>query len=186
MVTLFFMDQWPSARMLLVIGYWVIGSGSWVIVEQRTAEYRISNRRMSKDGIASLYHFEIDRIHSFDIRYSLFDILFSYLSNFSSSQLPSLPLCSMHYAQSSLLITQSWGVSSLRHSLFPPSAFRLPSSLLPTILPSPSAFPFPNSDQPSHLLTFPPSHLPIFSPSHLLTFPSSHLPTFSPSHLLIF
>jgi hypothetical protein len=35
--------------------FWVLGSG----LEQRTAEYRISNRRMSKGGIASLSHFFI-------------------------------------------------------------------------------------------------------------------------------
>ncbi len=47
-------------------------------VEQRTAEYRISNRRISKVGIATLYLFyKIDRIHYFDIRYSGFDIRYS-------------------------------------------------------------------------------------------------------------
>jgi len=47
--------------------------------EQRTAEYRISNRRIMKDGIAALCLFsliKIDRIPSFDIRYSVFDIRF--------------------------------------------------------------------------------------------------------------
>ena len=44
---------------------------------KRTAEYRISNRRMSKGGIALLSLFnKIDRIHYFDIHYSIFDIRF--------------------------------------------------------------------------------------------------------------
>ena len=50
-------------------------------LEQRTAEYRISDRRMSKDGFASLSLFyKIDRMPAFYIRYSLFDI--RYLSAF--------------------------------------------------------------------------------------------------------
>ena len=44
---------------------------------KRTAEYRISNRRMSKGGIALLSLFnKIDRIHYIDIHYSIFDIRF--------------------------------------------------------------------------------------------------------------
>jgi len=44
-------------------------------IEKRTAEYRMSNRRISKDGIATLCLFyKIDRIPYFDIRYSEFDI----------------------------------------------------------------------------------------------------------------
>jgi len=44
----------------------------------RTAEYRISNRRISKGGFASPSHFcKIDRIHSFDIRHSTFIIRYS-------------------------------------------------------------------------------------------------------------
>jgi hypothetical protein len=53
-----------------------------------------ANRRMSKDGIAlglrSLFGgvgllslFKIDRIHYFDIRYSLFDIRYSLFQSFS-------------------------------------------------------------------------------------------------------
>jgi hypothetical protein len=66
--------------------------------EKRTAEYRISNRKMSKCGIASgfafgyaptgrsVFIYKIDRstqklttcrIQYFDIRYSLFDIRYS-------------------------------------------------------------------------------------------------------------
>jgi hypothetical protein len=33
--------------------FWVQGSG---LFEQRTAEYRISNRRISKEGIAALFN----------------------------------------------------------------------------------------------------------------------------------
>jgi len=51
-------------------------------MEQRTAEYRISNRRMSKGGFASLGLF-INFINQtayipsiFDIHYSIFDIRF--------------------------------------------------------------------------------------------------------------
>jgi len=53
--------------------------GGWA--EQRTAEYRISNRRITKDGIVALCLLNqlkwIEYLPSiFDIRYSLFDIRF--------------------------------------------------------------------------------------------------------------
>ncbi|CAB1080454.1 hypothetical protein D1AOALGA4SA_8135 [Olavius algarvensis Delta 1 endosymbiont] len=49
------------------------------------ANRRISNKkyRMMKVGIALLCHFnKIDRIHSFEIRYSLFDIRYSLFRSF--------------------------------------------------------------------------------------------------------
>jgi hypothetical protein len=52
---------------------------SRVWFKQRTAECRMSNRRMSKEGFALLSSFyKKDRIHSFDIRHSLFDIRYSF------------------------------------------------------------------------------------------------------------
>jgi hypothetical protein len=57
-------------------------------IEQRTAEYRISNRRISKDGIASLSLFKIGRIQYFDIRHFLFDIRYS---RFQMKPLPIAP-----------------------------------------------------------------------------------------------
>jgi hypothetical protein len=50
-------------------------SGGWI--KQRTAEYRISNRRIMKDGIAALYLFlnrqnTILQHSTFIIRYSIF------------------------------------------------------------------------------------------------------------------
>ncbi|CAB1080583.1 hypothetical protein D1AOALGA4SA_8263 [Olavius algarvensis Delta 1 endosymbiont] len=54
---------------------------------KRTAEYRISNRRMSKGGIALLSLLnKIDRIHYFDIRHSLFDIRYSLFRSFLFDQ----------------------------------------------------------------------------------------------------
>jgi hypothetical protein len=41
-----------------------------------------ANRRISKDGIALLSLFKIDRIHYFDIRHSLFDIRYSLFQSF--------------------------------------------------------------------------------------------------------
>ncbi|CAB1083697.1 hypothetical protein D1AOALGA4SA_11239 [Olavius algarvensis Delta 1 endosymbiont] len=38
--------------------------------------------RMTNDGIASLNQFKIDRIHSFDIRHSLFNIRYSLFQSF--------------------------------------------------------------------------------------------------------
>jgi hypothetical protein len=61
-----------------------LAAGGWV--EQRTAEYRISNRRMPKGGIALLSLFKIDRIHYFDIRNSLFDIRYSLFQSFFFDQ----------------------------------------------------------------------------------------------------
>ena len=57
-------------------------------VKKRTAEPKNIEYRMSKDGIASLRHFfiKIDRIHSFDIRHSLFDIRYSLFQSFSFDQ----------------------------------------------------------------------------------------------------
>ena len=47
------------------------------------AEYRITNRRMSKGGIAPLSHlYKIDRIPYFVIRHSLFDIRYSLFQSF--------------------------------------------------------------------------------------------------------
>jgi hypothetical protein len=47
-------------------------------VKKRTAEPQNIEYRMSKGGFAPLSHFfyKIDRIHSFDIHYSIFDIRF--------------------------------------------------------------------------------------------------------------
>jgi len=52
---------------------------SLIWCKQRTAEYRMSNRRMSKDGFATLFLFlaKIDRIPYFDIRHSIFIIRYS-------------------------------------------------------------------------------------------------------------
>jgi len=56
------------------------------IVKKRTAEYRISNRRISKGGFALLSPLnKIDRIRYFDIRYSLFDIRYSLCIAFPAS-----------------------------------------------------------------------------------------------------
>jgi len=41
---------------------------------------------MNNDGFASLSRFKIDRIQSFDIRYSLFDIRYSLFRSFLSDQ----------------------------------------------------------------------------------------------------
>ncbi|CAB1069441.1 hypothetical protein D1AOALGA4SA_680 [Olavius algarvensis Delta 1 endosymbiont] len=41
---------------------------------------------MNNDGFASLSRFKIDRIPSFDIRYSLFDIRYSLFRSFLSDQ----------------------------------------------------------------------------------------------------
>jgi hypothetical protein len=64
----------------VTMGFRVLGSrfsvqGSGLDSEPQNR--RISNRRISKDGIASLVLFyKIDRIPYFDIRYSEFDIFF--------------------------------------------------------------------------------------------------------------
>jgi hypothetical protein len=52
-----------------------LAAGDWA--EQRTAEYRISNRRITKGGIALLSLFyKIDRIHysMLDVQCSMFDV----------------------------------------------------------------------------------------------------------------
>jgi len=55
--------------------------------KKKTAEYRISNRKISKEGFALLSHFiKKDRIPSFDLRYSIFSIRYSLLNFHKTTQ----------------------------------------------------------------------------------------------------